>query len=90
MLCRSRLERAVQLAGYLPCISVQARLLPSNKARPAGPTRGRTRGSGTIQVSARWRSMDTQTKHEIWILAVSAAILEAPFLAIAAVAVLGH
>jgi hypothetical protein len=34
--------------------------------------------------------MDTQTKHEIWILAVSAAILEAPFLAIAAVAVLGH
>jgi hypothetical protein len=34
--------------------------------------------------------MDTQTKHEIWIIAVSAALLEVPFLAIAAVAVLGH
>jgi hypothetical protein len=34
--------------------------------------------------------MDTQTKHEIWVIALSAAILEAPFLAIAAVALLGH
>ena len=46
--------------------------------------------SGSIPASARWRCMDKQTKHEIWILAVSAALLEAPFLAIAAVAVLGH
>ena len=34
--------------------------------------------------------MDSVTKHEIWVIALSTAILEAPFLAIAAVAVLGH
>jgi hypothetical protein len=29
------------------------------------------------------RSMDTQTKREIWLLALSTAIVEAPFVAIA-------
>jgi hypothetical protein len=45
---------------------------------------------GTIQASARWRCMDTQTKREIWIIAVSTAILEAPAVAITLLAILAR
>jgi hypothetical protein len=34
--------------------------------------------------------MDKQTKHEIWILALGAIMLEAPFIAVAALAFAGH
>jgi hypothetical protein len=34
--------------------------------------------------------MDPQTRHEIWVLAVGTALLEAPFIAIVAVAFLSH
>ena len=34
--------------------------------------------------------MDRQTKHEIWLLAIGTIIFEAPFVAIAALAILGQ
>jgi hypothetical protein len=34
--------------------------------------------------------MDRQTKHEIWFLAIGAIMIEAPFVAIAALAFAGH
>jgi hypothetical protein len=34
--------------------------------------------------------MDRQTKREIWVLAISAMIIEVPFVAIAALAFAGH
>jgi hypothetical protein len=34
--------------------------------------------------------MDRQTKHEIWILAIGTIMIEAPFLAVAALAWAGH
>jgi hypothetical protein len=34
--------------------------------------------------------MDGQTKHEIWVLAIGAIIIEVPFLAIAALAIAAH
>jgi hypothetical protein len=34
--------------------------------------------------------MDRQTKQEIWLLAIGTFIVEAPFVAIAALAILGH
>jgi hypothetical protein len=38
----------------------------------------------------RWDFMDSQTKHEIWVLALGAIMLEAPFIAITALALAGH
>jgi hypothetical protein len=34
--------------------------------------------------------MDSQTKHEIWLLAIGTIMIEAPFAAIAALALAGH
>jgi hypothetical protein len=34
--------------------------------------------------------MDSQTKHEIWLLAIGTIMIEAPFAAIAARALAGH
>ena len=34
--------------------------------------------------------MDSQTKHEIWFLAIGAIMIEAPFVAIAALVFAGH
>jgi hypothetical protein len=36
------------------------------------------------------QSMDTQTKREIWFLAIGTALLEAPVVAITVLVVLGH
>jgi hypothetical protein len=35
-------------------------------------------------------TVDNQTKHEIWVIALSTAILEAPAVAIIALAILAH
>jgi hypothetical protein len=34
--------------------------------------------------------MDSQTKHEIWILAIGTIMIEAPFVALAALTLAGH
>jgi hypothetical protein len=34
--------------------------------------------------------MDKQTKYEIWLLTIGALVIEAPFVAIAAIALVGH
>jgi hypothetical protein len=34
--------------------------------------------------------MDKQTKHEIWLLTIGALVMEVPFVAIAAIAFVGH
>jgi hypothetical protein len=38
----------------------------------------------------RWPSMDKQTKHEIWLLALGTILVEAPLAAMAAVIILSH
>ncbi len=43
--------------------------------------------SGTIQPLGVGQSMDTQTKREIWIVAVSTVILEAPVVALTVLAI---
>jgi hypothetical protein len=45
---------------------------------------------GTIHSLERWRPMDSATKHEIWVIAVSTGVLEAPAVAIIALAFLAH
>jgi len=46
--------------------------------------------SGSIHRFGRWDLMDRQTKHEIWILAIGTIVIEAPFLAVAALAWAAH
>jgi hypothetical protein len=38
----------------------------------------------------RWPSMDKQTKHEIWLLALGTILIEAPLVAMATVIILSH
>ena len=44
---------------------------------------------GTGRASERWAIMDTQTKREIWLLAIGTALVELP-IAIAAFAIISH
>ena len=65
------------------------------KARPVpdGERPGRRivfQYSGSIHRFGRWDLMDRQTKHEIWILAIGTIVIEAPFLAVAALAWAAH
>jgi hypothetical protein len=48
------------------------------------------RRGASLGVLGRDRFMDKQTRHEIWLLAIGTIMIEAPFVAIAALAFAGH
>jgi hypothetical protein len=63
---------------------------PANNRELAGAFQGAVFRSGSIHRFERWDPMDSQTKHELWLLAIGTILFEAPFLAVAALAFAGH
>lgn len=97
---RSSPKEAKRAKSRMPASLVAMARRPKLNARPGRRFDGEARRgvpgavfsnrSGSICHFGSWHPMDSQTKHEIWILALGAIMLEAPFLAVAALAFAGH
>jgi hypothetical protein len=89
-----RRGRAVRLEVHNGPISVVvfSNFSPTPCLAITSPDWGRFMEDWVERASAhqRWPSMDKQTKHEIWLLALGTILVEAPLAAMAAVIILSH
>jgi hypothetical protein len=60
--------------------------MPARPGRSKAPFSNR----GSIHRLKRWDPMDSHTKHELWLFAVVTISFEVPFIAVAALAWVGH